>query len=704
MRKIYSFIVFATLMLVSAVANAVEYTLPSENGVLQSEAYNMRLFKTWNFIALTYNGKAITPDVFTTVADGDKEMPPLEVGYYPLKVTNEGMEGWYMGIGNIEFNADKGLYNNKNGIRYAVLAGLKVGQIICIQGEGGSKIKEPEIGEVHTYAVNCNRIQKQSVDGTIEAWTASYLSNNGFENVVEEITDAIHDIQNAGVDLTQEGAESLADNYRYFRVINDGPLYIAFGKNAAIQGVQIWIDANADEAVSVPSYKVVGVNGAARNIELTVGESTLGAACKTTYGIVDEGGTYEDYEYDESVGYFTVTAADDSDGDGIVGIIAATTSENGAVSDVVTFQVDVTEITLNAPTATLVGFNGEERIYSIGWTNNTLCKESYKISCEADDGASYSEFEENGGIGETFTATKNFKVTVKVDGYANGVLEDAAFKTGVNIRRKNADKAAAQAHDWDFAHLSTYQQALIKQDDSDPSVVEKYYIVNGETNDTTYYSVEEYASLEAQGVDVSNAVAVIKESGWWAFDSSKGRTSLKVVEGGNNQNADGYGYADDAAKVWEGIDINNPPYVNSKNEQTSSILIYINDDLGLYLGTKPVFTFPREQVAAGELVLMYIGYGGSNYTNTRYPIIGEAPVDAPYSVTLGNNPHVFYIDVYTYDNLPADEFDPTAVQSVEGAAKVTAIYSANGARLSAPQKGINIVKMSDGSVKKIMIK
>ncbi|MCQ2213415.1 MAG: hypothetical protein MJZ36_07245 [Bacteroidaceae bacterium] len=703
MRKFYSFFAFAVLMLASVVAKAQEFTLPSENGVLQNETYNMRLFKTWNFIALTVNDKPITPDVFTTGDADDTGMPVCD-GYVPVKVTNEGMEGWYMGIGNIEFNASKGLYNNKNGIRYAILSGLKEGQILCIQGEGGTNILEPEIGEVHTYAVNCNRIQKQSLDGTIPAWTASYLSNNNSENVVEEITDEIHAIQNEGVDMTAEDAVSLADNYRYFRVIIDGPLYIAFGKNAAIQGVQIWIDAAAEESVSTPSYKVVGVNGTARNIELTVGESTLGAACKTTYGIVDEGGSYDDYEYDQESGYFTVTATDDSDGDGIVTIIAATTSENGAVSEIVEFKVNVGEVVLNAPTVSLVGFNGAERIYSIEWANNTLCGESFNISCEADGGSSYTVFEPNAGIGETFTATTDYKVTVTVEGYTDGVLQDEAFKSGVNIRRKNADKAAAGAHDWDFVHLSDYQKALIQQDPSVPEAIDKYYVVNAETSDTTYISVEEYNKLEAEGVDVSNYEAAMKSSGWWEFDTGKGRTSLKVIEGGWNANADGYGYEEDAAKIWEGIDVSNPPYVNSANAQTSSILLYINDDLGLYFGTKPVFTFPREAVAAGELVLMYIGYGGSNYTNSRYPVIGEAPVDAPYSITLGNNPHVFYIDVYTYDNLPADEFDPTAVTAAPASTKVDAIYSINGTRLTTPQKGINIVKLSDGSVKKIMVK
>ncbi len=50
--------------------------------------------------------------------------------------------------------------------------------------------------------------------------------------------------------------------------------------------------------------------------------------------------------------------------------------------------------------------------------------------------------------------------------------------------------------------------------------------------------------------------------------------------------------------------------------------------------------------------------------------------------------------------------DITGVDGIESAEEVVpvAIYSISGARLAAPQKGINIIKMSDGSVKKVLVK
>ena len=51
------------------------------------------------------------------------------------------------------------------------------------------------------------------------------------------------------------------------------------------------------------------------------------------------------------------------------------------------------------------------------------------------------------------------------------------------------------------------------------------------------------------------------------------------------------------------------------------------------------------------------------------------------------------------------EFDATGIDKVATSADVKEVsrYSANGQRLSAPAKGLNIVKYSDGSVKKVVV-
>ena len=51
------------------------------------------------------------------------------------------------------------------------------------------------------------------------------------------------------------------------------------------------------------------------------------------------------------------------------------------------------------------------------------------------------------------------------------------------------------------------------------------------------------------------------------------------------------------------------------------------------------------------------------------------------------------------------EFDPTGIDKVttSTAAEEVSRYSVNGQQLTAPAKGLNIVKYSDGTVKKVVV-
>ena len=51
-------------------------------------------------------------------------------------------------------------------------------------------------------------------------------------------------------------------------------------------------------------------------------------------------------------------------------------------------------------------------------------------------------------------------------------------------------------------------------------------------------------------------------------------------------------------------------------------------------------------------------------------------------------------------------YDPTGVENVKNNAEATVVarYTVDGVRVSAPVKGLNIVKMSDGTTRKVMVK
>ena len=72
-------------------------------------------------------------------------------------------------------------------------------------------------------------------------------------------------------------------------------------------------------------------------------------------------------------------------------------------------------------------------------------------------------------------------------------------------------------------------------------------------------------------------------------------------------------------------------------------------------------------------------------------------------VPKGTGDAYFWSSFGFFDNIV--EFDATGIDKVTTStnAKEVSRYSANGQRLSAPAKGLNIVKYSDGSVKKVVV-
>ena len=60
--------------------------------------------------------------------------------------------------------------------------------------------------------------------------------------------------------------------------------------------------------------------------------------------------------------------------------------------------------------------------------------------------------------------------------------------------------------------------------------------------------------------------------------------------------------------------------------------------------------------------------------------------------------------IFSFDE--EEEEDPTAIQQMETDAEATivGIYSLSGARQNSLQRGMNIIRMSDGSVKKVLVK
>lgn len=100
--------------------------------------------------------------------------------------------------------------------------------------------------------------------------------------------------------------------------------------------------------------------------------------------------------------------------------------------------------------------------------------------------------------------------------------------------------------------------------------------------------------------------------------------------------------------------------------------------------------------------------GQLNLLPGHYTIEGEAVVETE------NEYEYEYIPIHVAFDVPDDrvvELNPSVIESIstvsteEGSTPQAQLrYTIDGRRLTAPQRGINIIKMSDGTVRKVMVK
>ena len=751
MRKIYSFIAVVAMVLMAGVANAATFNLPEDNTVLKSEAYNMLLNKTVNFVDQTVNGVEALINFDTSLTTDEIKFN----GYAPYQCSTEGLTFVWTAVGNTGFASGYGLRNTGSGPRGFLLQGMKAGQILVVQGTNSGYNTGNTDSSYNGFCIpNGSRYNANT------GWVWELFDPLQVEDISPEIHDAQKEIARAEAEANGEPFDEenfQHDGFLYLKVIQDGWVSLPIERSASVQGFQIWIDAAADEFVTAPAFTMTGVNYSTRYGDVVQGESSIGNTVTTWFSLdgsdpiflkeTDEIESEEVvYTYDDEgnvideqtivtykkvldpiedgifgeMQYFpedgiSFDETNDEDGDGYVTLKIASVSESGkSYSDIVTYSFAVNEITLNQPTLTLVGINGMERTYQIGWTNNTLCKEPYTFSANC-DGDLYDGLV----LGDYVSATQGITVTVSSNGYIDGVYElSEVMNQGVNMYRKNKEKEALQLHDWDF--VLGYDQTELKDKIRGKEIAYCYL----EGAEDVHYTPEEYENGEAaDGTDLSGAIVAYADYGW-DWDGGNLRATLRVlktevepdvwepIEGGYDFNDAGFGYNPDVLGIVnrDGLNISCPP--NTKNN--SCILQYIDKAdgdgslLGIYFMARPTLTFQRDAAEYGDYVLIYQGQGGSNYTNNRWPTIAEVPADELLSVQLANNGvHLFYIDIYTSDK--PDDYEDPYVTGIETVKKQNInngiVYTIDGrivnrnADLNGLQKGLYIL-----NGKKIIIK
>lgn len=711
MKKLYLLLVAA---LICTAANAANTTVKvTQEALAFLEGYNVS--KIYDFVNWTINGEAIEGEwTMSTDAAGFKANNWAGAAQTMYQCKTEGLTQLYSSdTGGIrprtianENGKACGIFNGASGGRAFSIADLKATMIVAIQ---------------------------RGTNDAAKPITSTYLSTSA-TNFAVEITDSIHAIQEA-VDADGDGeADGVNDGLFYYRMITDGRIDLVFERSHWIAAYAVLTDASMAEYVTSPVLKLAGVYETMRNIAVEPGTSSLGNAVETYYAfegadplfmveteeiesidtvfVIDETTgekiiesttinyvrkpVYnEEFEcwgeniYDPEVGStLDISEADDEDMDGFVTVKAVSITAEGVMSEIVEVKFAVNAITLNAPTLTLVGMEGTNRNYKIGWANNTLCGEEFQIIYETAEGF----VNEEATIGEIISTAEGVTVTVKVNGYLDGVLDFQDIDNeGIEYARKNTEFAAEGKNDWEFQKLTTEQYQKIRG-----QILDYAYSVNAE-GDTTFYSVEEYESGEIAIPE--GTVEVYKHFGWWWDGGTNDRATWGVLmdtvwtdDTKTEYTIENVRYEEDLVGIFHsGLSIDCPP--NAKNN--SCIMIYCDQkpELGLYMMAK--CTVNIEGLNYGEYVTMATGWGGSTYVNTTETTCDMVTTDGLFSKSFGQGVHIMNINVYTSENLP------DAIEKVEdNSANYANVFSIDGRMV---RKNANVGTALNGLQKGIYI-
>ena len=675
MKKFYALLGIA---LIGFSINANAYTDPTvdltDSTCWQFENY--KISKNFDFINWQLNGEALDEWAQSSdAADFQCYNTGSAANVNMYQVTTTGLTFMYVQDSNVYHRTNRvtGVFAGANN-RLISLAGMKKDQIIMIQG-----------GSTTTTTFD---------DG-------AFLSYAEGEEAAVEITDSIHALQAAETD-PDTGEAKTADAFHYYKMVKDGRFDLLMVNGNYISVMLIYNCTLNPEFVTMPSFEMKAVDYGSRMMAVIPGESSYANDVIIYYSLNDddpiyrdetgnptqEGGEWGDYYYDAELGadaWIAVNESDDEDGDGYVKVNAACITAEGVVSDVASMNVAVGAITLNAPTLTLSGIDGIDRSYTLDWTNNTLCKETYTFNVELDGDNYYGEYT----TGDVLTAHNSIKVTVVVEGYYDGVAEEEDLvMEGIDVTRKNTEKATEGKHDWDFLSDDIDEATLQK--------IENLYVIGGyyktEDGDSTWYTREQ---IEAGGDDVPTEVVEVVGYYNWTYDSAKSRTWLDVYAQDSTVSEDGtvtysnYTHKEDVTGLSDGLVFDQTITANSSGAYPSGIAIYTNN-IGMYFMRKTTVSIPN--LNYGEYVMVHHGKGGSNYVTSEWNTCEM--VDVEWDEELQQNVPTYsfsknadflqWIDIYTYNDLP-DAIATPKTNTTNGHA-----YNLAGQLVGADYKGIVI--------------
>ena len=241
------------------------------------------------------------------------------------------------------------------------------------------------------------------------------------------------------------------------------------------------------------------------------------------------------------------------------------------------------------------------------------------------------------------------------------------------------------------------------------------YVGYGENNYTSYDMLGDFAFQGCSGLTSLTIPSSVTSIGYCAFASCSGLKSLTIPSSvtsiGNKAFTGCSGLT--SLTIPSGVtSISNFAFQDCSGLTSLTIpsgVTSIGDNAFRVSGLTSL-TIPSSVTSIGESAFSCCYGLTSIYVYTKkIPELG-------YNVFLGCYPEncTVYVPKGTYDAYKSSEFgyfekivefDAAGIDKVTTSTDVKEVsrYSANGQRLSAPAKGLNIVKYSDGSVKKVVV-
>lgn len=728
MRKLYPPLLAALLLSLPLSLSA--QTMTEENETLANYEDGYRLEKDVNFVEATVNGVAIEPAYSLEYGE---EVPGVKINnYVPQYLTNSGLE--FMSIqlpGNgIDWPANKELRSTKNE-RWIGLHGLREGQIVVFE------VSNQDAASFVVNSVACN-------------------GNTGWADtpqdplVLEEISQAIHDIQDLAAPEPEEGEEpqSVADAFRYFKVINSGACFIKFnGKTPNyIPRFQIWSPAGEAEVVSTPSLKVVGVDGEARQLEFKPGESTFGNKVVTYYSTDGEDPVF--LKESEEIDHYDYVYETDADGNTVldeegnpvvveeIPVYKKVLDESQFVTDDETGQVFFGP---NAP------FNVEDGYISVDASDdeedgNPDGKVTVKAVSVSESTRVISDIQViEVSVGEiqlnaptlTLVGINGKERTYKMT-WSNNTLCGERYK----FTYENGEGVVI-AHEWDeetnsnpaFNETLSSESSVkvtVEVDGYQPGVVEMDVFEPGEN----YARVDEEAEHDWEFQNLTDEqLALINQEviDHYYIEDEDGnvKATYTIDEFEQGIGEDGTDLTGDdvltayVACGWDGSDSRNaarhwrtwiPTYELDENDEPTTTIassVYAEDGTGLFEGLTVDNSHPSYSTIAiftDKSGLMFLSKGTLKVDNVKY---GEIVVlttntgvtvakvtEAPegYEFSIGANVYVYNIDIFTPDVLPEVPEEIVGVEDIKTPVAKTGVrYNLAGQKVDASYKGIVII-------------